>query len=113
METSVAAINQRSLPSDEEMLSYIERLSNWSRWGADDVLGTLNFITPDVRRRAVTYVRDGVSMSLGRDLLTTPPHPAKAADKFGPIQRFMLMTGQGLNDAGRVSPFAGERWSAC
>lgn len=38
--------------------------SNWGRWGADDELGTLNFITPEVRLRAVQEARLGRSVSL-------------------------------------------------
>lgn len=41
------------------------RLSNWGRWGADDERGTLNFITPDVVRRAAGLVRRGQVFSLG------------------------------------------------
>jgi len=33
------------------------RVSNWGRWGADDERGTVNFITPDVVRRAAACVR--------------------------------------------------------
>ena len=33
------------------------RVSNWGRWGADDERGTLNFITPDVVKRAAGLVR--------------------------------------------------------
>src|SRR2546430_16253968 len=28
---------------------YCARFRNWGRWGPDDEIGTLNFITPDVR----------------------------------------------------------------
>ncbi|MBA9006802.1 cyclase family protein [Thermomonospora cellulosilytica] len=38
--------------------------SNWGRWGADDVLGTVNFIDAEVRRSAASLVRRGVSFSL-------------------------------------------------
>ncbi len=41
------------------------RVSNWGRWGADDERGTLNFITPDVVRRAAASVRRGTVFSLG------------------------------------------------
>jgi kynurenine formamidase len=44
------------------------RCSNAGRWGADDELGTLNLITPDVRRRAAGLVRDGVCVSLASDV---------------------------------------------
>lgn len=41
------------------------RLSNWNRWGADDERGTLNFITPEVVKRAAALVRRGQVFSLG------------------------------------------------
>ncbi|WP_328835327.1 cyclase family protein [Streptomyces europaeiscabiei] len=40
--------------------------SNWGRWGADDVLGTLNFLTEDKRREGAALVRRGVSFSLSQ-----------------------------------------------
>lgn len=42
-----------------------KQLSNWGRWGAEDERGTLNFITPEVVRRAATLVRRGAVFSLG------------------------------------------------
>jgi len=42
------------------------RVSNWGRWGSDDVLGTLNFLTPDKRRQGAACVRRGVSFSLSQ-----------------------------------------------
>jgi len=41
------------------------RVSNWGRWGADDERGTVNFITPEVVRRAAACVRRGTVFSLG------------------------------------------------
>jgi kynurenine formamidase len=40
--------------------------SNWGRWGADDVLGTLNFLTAEVRAQAGGLIRRGVSFSLAQ-----------------------------------------------
>ena len=42
-----------------------EKVSNWGRWGADDERGTVNFITPEVVRRAAGLVRRGQVFSLG------------------------------------------------
>jgi kynurenine formamidase len=42
-----------------------KQLSNWGRWGADDERGTLNFITPQVVKRAAGLVRRGQVFSLG------------------------------------------------
>jgi kynurenine formamidase len=44
------------------------RCSNWGRWGADDVRGTLNFIDAAVRLRAAGLVLRGVPYSLAQQL---------------------------------------------
>jgi kynurenine formamidase len=72
------------------------RVSNWGRFGADDERGTVNFITPDVVRRAAACVRRGVVFSLGLQLgadgpqlgtqgRTNPIHLMSATDgRLGP-----------------------------
>jgi kynurenine formamidase len=80
-----------SLPEESEVLSWIDRLSNWGRWGGDDQLGTLNLITPEVRRRAAAAVEEGISVSCARDVATGPVGveaavtavPSLAGTKFG------------------------------
>jgi kynurenine formamidase len=47
-------------------------LSNWGRWGKEDQLGTLNLITAQKRKEAAAQVKDGVSISLARDLSQGP-----------------------------------------
>lgn len=42
---------------------YIRKYRNWGRWGPDDELGTVNFITPDVIKRAAGLVRQGKVIS--------------------------------------------------
>jgi len=44
--------------------SVIEQVNNWGRWGTDDELGTLNYITLDKRVRAAHLVRRGATFSL-------------------------------------------------
>ncbi len=44
--------------------SVIEQVNNWGRWGTDDELGTLNYITLDKRVRAAQLVRRGATFSL-------------------------------------------------
>jgi kynurenine formamidase len=41
-----------------------DRVRNWGRWGAEDQLGTLNFITPDRIARAAHSVRRGARFSM-------------------------------------------------
>ena len=48
----------------EEIEALRERVSNWGRWGPDDELGTLNYITPEKRRAAAGLVRKGATFSL-------------------------------------------------
>lgn len=43
-----------------------KRCSNWGRWGADDVLGTLNFLDDAKRVEGASLVRRGVSFSLSQ-----------------------------------------------
>jgi kynurenine formamidase len=63
-----------------------EGLSNWGRWDANDELGTLNLITAAKRREAAALVKDGVSVSLGRDADTE-----KAVDNPAPYEQKMLV----------------------
>lgn len=58
------SLSDRKLPSPAEFAAYADRFSNWGRWGSLDRLGTLNFITPDVRRRAAALVSEGQVVSL-------------------------------------------------
>jgi kynurenine formamidase len=43
-----------------------KRVSNWGRWGADDVLGTLNFLDEAKRAQGAQLARRGVSFSLAQ-----------------------------------------------
>ncbi|MGW0179943.1 cyclase family protein [Nocardia sp. NPDC003345] len=42
------------------------RVSNWGRWGPDDVLGTMNFLDDTTRRAAAAAIRTGQSLSLSQ-----------------------------------------------
>ncbi|MEU4695045.1 cyclase family protein [Actinoplanes sp. NPDC023714] len=55
-------------PKDPEgaIAAAAKRCSNWGRWGADDVRGTMNFLTPDKRTQGAKLVRRGVSFSLSQ-----------------------------------------------
>ncbi|WP_436520612.1 cyclase family protein [Actinoplanes sp. HUAS TT8] len=50
-----------------------KRCSNWGRWGADDVRGTMNFLTPAHRAHAASLVRRGVSFSLAQSFDANGP----------------------------------------
>lgn len=65
---------------DDELLKLFERCSNKGRWGEDDELGTLNYISAEKRRHAASLVRTGEVLSLAQDLSTVSsgknPRPA-------------------------------------
>jgi kynurenine formamidase len=49
---------------------------NWGRWGDDDELGTLNFITADKVTEAAALVKQGKVLSLGGDFTSGGPQGA-------------------------------------
>jgi kynurenine formamidase len=69
------------------VLGLHERLSNWGRWGPDDQLGALNFITPEVSAAATAGVRLGQTVSCSRPLPTQA-----AADNPNPVAHHMIGT---------------------
>ncbi|HET7342815.1 MAG TPA: cyclase family protein [Methylomirabilota bacterium] len=79
-----------AIPSEPDVLKMLDALSNWGRWGADDQLGTVNFITPAQRRRAAALVSEGVSVSCSRPISTEI-----TADTTVQPMRFMVDSGEG------------------
>jgi kynurenine formamidase len=61
------------------------RLSNWGRWGDQDELGTLNFITPSVLVEAARLVKTGRIFDLGMPLDEHGPQPG--GGRFNPIHK--------------------------
>jgi kynurenine formamidase len=80
-----------------------ERCSNWGRWGPDDEIGTLNFVTPATLVKAGSLIRSGRSFSLGLDFNRNGPQRGLWGQRFNPIHT-MLATGTdavaGNQDAG-------------
>jgi kynurenine formamidase len=73
--------------STADVLALHHHLSNWGRWGADDQLGALNFITPEVTADAASGVHTGVTVSCAR------PLPTQAApDNPNPVAHHMIGT---------------------
>jgi kynurenine formamidase len=52
-----------------------KELSNWGRWGEDDEIGTLNFVTPEKRVRAASMVKTGKTFDLGMPYDKNGPFP--------------------------------------
>lgn len=56
------------MPSSERFQEVAAQVRNWGRWGDGDEIGTLNLITPEVRRAAAASVRSGKAFSLALPL---------------------------------------------
>jgi kynurenine formamidase len=84
-----------AIPTEGDVLKMLDSLSNWGRWGADDQLGTVNFITPAQRKRAASLVSEGVSVSCSRPITTDI-----TADTTVQPMRFMVDSGEGRDTAG-------------
>ena len=74
----------------DQVNRWMTELSNWGRWGKADQIGTLNLITADKRRQALTLVRDGVSVSLAHTI-----DKEKAADNPRPLGQEMTLDAGG------------------
>ncbi|CAN5246682.1 cyclase family protein [soil metagenome] len=51
---------------EAEIAATVAAVSNWGRWGEDDVLGTVNFIDDAKRQEAAALICRGVSFSLSQ-----------------------------------------------
>jgi kynurenine formamidase len=63
-----------------EFEEVFESVKNWGRWGRDDELGTLNYVTPEKVRAAAALVRTGrrVSMAIPINKVSGPDNPMPA-----------------------------------
>ena len=87
-----------NVPTEAEVLGYFASLSNWGRWGEEDQLGTLNFLSPERTRRAVSLVREGVTVSCSRTISFDP-----APDVAVPPVHFMVESGEGWASGDKVT----------
>jgi kynurenine formamidase len=80
-----------------------ENCKNWGRWGPDDEIGTLNFVTPEDVVGAAGLIRKGKNFSLGLNFDREGPQSGLWGNRFNPIH-LMLATGTdavaGRQDAG-------------
>ena len=82
----------------------LARVDNSSRWGPQDELGTLNLITADVRRAAVSEVREGMSISLAREIT-----PASKGELIPTTLDFMHVPDSVLGPSDNSVWWAGEK----
>ena len=81
------------LPTQKDVINYMDTLTNWGRWGKEDQLGTLNLITSTTRLNAIKLIEDGISISCSRPLI-----PEIAPDIRFQFSRFAIDTGEHRED---------------
>ena len=82
-------------PTTEQVDALYDALRNWGRWGHDDELGALNFLTPERRAAAGALVRTGVTVSLAHDFPVTP-----SPETPSPAHHHMLASGDARDSNG-------------
>src|SRR5215470_7480852 len=70
--------------SEDALRKLALQVRNWGRWGPDDEIGTLNFISPDVIARASQLVTAGKVFALGIPLQREGPQSGTRL-RFNPI----------------------------
>lgn len=75
---------KRVFPTEQALDALFDEVNNAGRWGDDDELGTLNYITPETRRAAASQVQSGRALSLARDLDTI-----QSANNPSPVRHTM------------------------
>jgi hypothetical protein len=80
-------------PPEDVVLGYLESCSNVGRWGPDDELGTMNFVTPEKVLEASRLVTKGRVVSIAQDLLTSPSQK----NRFKPVA-FKMVVGSEPTD---------------
>jgi kynurenine formamidase len=81
---------QAPATTDADIKKWMTELSNWGRWGKDDQKGTLNLITPAVRKQALSLMREGTAVSLAHTV-----DKDKALDSPRPLQQAMTLDAGG------------------
>ena len=90
-----AAPHVDDTPMPAQLDALYGALSNWGRWGDDDELGALNFLTPERRAAAGALVRSGVTVSLAHDFPVTP-----SPETPSPAHHHMLASGDARDSNG-------------
>ncbi len=77
----IAQAQERPVITKAQVDQWMQDLSNWGRWGAEDQLGAVNLITQAKRREALALATTGevVSLSLPITVVAAPDDPNATA----------------------------------
>jgi kynurenine formamidase len=83
-------VNNKFSLRDVERLA--EKVRNWGKWGPDDQIGTLNYVTPDKIVEAAKEIKLGEVYSLSILFGPSGPYQQIKLNRFNPIH-LMIATG--------------------
>ena len=92
--------------SEEALRKLALQVRNWGRWGPDDEIGTLNYITPERIAAACRLVTAGKVFALGIPLSRQGPQSGTRA-RFNPIHTMFRDGGDAPRDAAGVAEMQG------
>jgi kynurenine formamidase len=75
----------KTIATEAEFHQAMKDLSNWGRWGPEDVLGAANFITNAKRKQAAGLVKEGISVTMEH-----PIFQEDVIDGGGHLERTMV-----------------------
>jgi len=92
--------------SEETLRKLVLQVRNWGKWGPNDEIGTLNYITPDKIAQACQLVIAGKVFALGIPLQRNGPQSGTRA-RFNPIHTMFRDGGDQPKDAAAVIEMQG------
>lgn len=84
------------------LFDWMLKYSNWGRWGKDDQLGTMNFVSSRIRLKGADQVKYGITVSMARRPFKTAFDPQRPRDPAFPALAPLATGPQELDDS---SPF--------
>src|ERR1700755_2828093 len=96
----MAELTPPALVTLREFDEIFEKVRNWGRWGPDDQLGTLNYITADTVRAAAALVRSG-----RRATMAIPMNTAAGPDNPSPVIHHVVQ-GHDIDIGSSTAPLA-------
>jgi kynurenine formamidase len=92
--------------SEEALRKIALQVRNWGRWGPNDEIGTLNYITPEMIAAASRLVTSGKVFALGIPLQRQGPQSG-TRQRFNPIHTMFRDGGDAPRDAAGVAALQG------
>src|SRR5258705_1148809 len=93
--------------SDDTLHTIARQVRNWGKWGPDDELGTLNYVTPEAIAAAGRLVTSGKVFALGIPLQREGPQSG-TRQRFNPIHAMFRDGGDAPKTDAEVAAAQGD-----